>query len=45
VSAGRDPDPARRRRSLVLLFALLGFAVLVYLITVAQLSPGAGGAT
>lgn len=42
MSADRQSEAARRRRSVFLLIALLAFAVLIYLITVARLSPGAG---
>lgn len=44
MTADPGPEPARRRRSIVLLFALLAFAILVYLITLARLGFGGAGA-
>lgn len=40
MSADRGSAAARRRRSVVLLIALIGFAALIYLITVARLGAG-----
>jgi hypothetical protein len=33
---------ARKRRNLILALAIVAFVVLIYLITVARISPGAG---
>jgi len=40
---GGGANGERQRRSWVLALVLVAFAALIYLITVARLSPGAGG--